>query len=194
MGRGGSRFGAGRPGWRGKAEHCLRLEVRALHKAGALRPGATCTWTWRRGGEQTGNVGLRAEASALIVLCAIDGKNADHRLTLDSTPCHFGGARAWFRCPQCFRRSLVLYLRGGAPFRCRHCARVSYTSQSEDAMARTWRKQRKLEARLGEHGARPKGMHWRTFERLHDAIQECEERRDLELASFMRRMKLKNLL
>lgn len=39
----------------------------------------------------------------------------------------------------------------------KQCQRVSYSSQSGDLIDRTWRKQQKLEARLGANWTRPKG-------------------------------------
>jgi len=111
---------------------------------------------------------------------AIDGKAVSERIFLDRSRCHFGGSRAWFRCPRCYGRVAVLFLRGQR-FACRHCQRVAYASQSEDACARSWRKQSRIEARLGEHWQRPKGMHRCTHERLIGQLTECEERRDVAL-------------
>ena len=65
-------------------------------------------------------------------------------------------------------------------FACRHCQRVAYSSQSEDVLQRTWLKQRKLEARLGEDWQqRPKGMRHATYERLLDRLHDCEVQRDM---------------
>ncbi len=190
MGRGGSRWGAGRPARKGKAEHCLRLNLNKVRQAGLLRSGASGIWAWHRDGNQIGTVGLRCLDGLLRVECQIDGSEAGHAIPLDFTPCFFGGVRPWFRCPSCFRRTGVLFLRGGAPFRCRHCARLAYSCQSEDEIGRTWRRQIKIEGRLTENGCRPKGMHWRTFERLQAAIDSCEVRRELALADAMQRMGL----
>jgi hypothetical protein len=74
-------------------------------------------------------------------------------------------------------------MRGGA-FTCRKCSRVAYYSQSEDAVGRTWRRQRKAEARLGEYWARPKGMHHKTRDRLMGIIFACEEERDNALVAY----------
>jgi hypothetical protein len=190
MGRGGSRWGAGRPAHKGKAEHCLRLDVRTIQRAGLLRSGASGGWAWHREGERTGNVGLQSLGHVLRVDCQINGRDAGHAIPLDCTPCHFGGTRPWFHCPSCHRRAAVLFLRGGAPFRCRHCAKVAYASQSEDAMDRAWRKQSKLERRLTDCEWKPKGMHWRTFERLQVEIGKCEAQREIGLAAAIQRLGL----
>ena len=46
MGTGGMRYGAGRLGLNGKAEHCKQLDVRRWQRLGVLRPGASGTWVW----------------------------------------------------------------------------------------------------------------------------------------------------
>src|SRR5215472_1593559 len=58
MGSGGSRFGAGRPGWRRKCEHLLALDVRVLARRGRLAPGMSYSWAWLRGGEPAGNISV----------------------------------------------------------------------------------------------------------------------------------------
>ena len=69
---------------------------------------------------------------------------------------------------------------------------IVYASQSEDACGRTWRKQAKLEARVGANWTRPKGMHRATRERLMDGNFDCEGRREDELAAFIGRMDLRH--
>lgn len=64
---------------------------------------------------------------------------------------------------------------------------MAYYSQSEDDLDRSWRKQRKVESKLGEHWARPKGMHHKTRERLMKAIWQCAENRDGAIYAFMLR-------
>ena len=64
-------------------------------------------------------------------------------------------------------------------FACRQCNRLAYRSQREADDDRATRRADKLRNRLGwepgilnGNGWKPKGMHWRTFERLqasHDA-------------------------
>lgn len=184
MGRGGHRFGAGRPGWHVKAEHCLRLDVRSMARLKALSSG-TYGWRWTNTvtGEETGSIGLSVAADAVLLSFTSNGQLVQQRVPIDRTACHYGGTRPWFRCPHCSARIAVLYLRGGR-FMCRRCGRVNYASQSDDLIGRTWRLQQRLERRLDDHWARPRGMHRRTYERLFDAICGCERMRDraLEIA------------
>lgn len=183
MGRGGSRYGAGRPGWHVKAEHCRRLAVARLHRERLLRPGASCTWAWHAHGEPLGSIAIRAEADAVSLSYTLNGAPVHQRVVIQRTPCNYGGSRPWFACPSCSRRCAVLYLRAG--FACRKCSRVVYASQSDDDIGRAWRRQEKAEAKLGENWQRPKGMHRTTHERLLAVIMECEERRDATLAKFV---------
>ena len=185
MGKGGLRYGAGRPGWHVKAEQCRRLEVGRLHREGLLRPGASCTWAWHADGEPLGSIGIRAEVGALSLTYTLDGAPTHQRVAVHRTPCHYGGSRPWFACPRCARRCAVLYLR--ARFTCRKCSGVVYASQSDDEIGRAWRKQWRVERRLGDDWRRPKGMHRATYERLLAAIMECEERRDDALCDFAAR-------
>ncbi len=99
-------------------------------------------------------------------------------LSLDRTRCNFGGYRPWFICPQCGQRCAVVYFgaRGGR-YACRKCLRLAYLSEAEDSIGRLWRKQRKLEKRLGENGEKTRGMHSRTYEKLCDQIDGIEASR-----------------
>jgi hypothetical protein len=65
MGSGGSRYGAGRPGWRRRCETMLSLDVRKLRRHGTLRPG-TYAWGWSRHGEQYGSVGIVVAKPTLL--------------------------------------------------------------------------------------------------------------------------------
>jgi hypothetical protein len=61
--------------------------------------------------------------------------------------------------------------------------RLAYSSEAESPVDRSWRKVRKLEARVEENrtGTRyvkPKGMHWSTFNALCDRIAAAEEEKD----------------
>lgn len=96
------------------------------------------------------------------------------------TPCNYGGQRAWWICPAvgCGRRVALLY--GGKVYACRHCHRLAYSTQRERSHDRACSMADKLRDRLGwqagilnDHGGKPKGMHWQTFQRLqarHDDL------------------------
>ena len=194
MSRGGMRYGAGRPSYKVKAEHLLRVEIGRWHRGGFLQAGRSFTWSWHRGDEPTGNIGVvvyGAESLALQYMVGSDDQQRDGSQTirLAHTACNYGNSRPWFVCPVCQRRAGVLYLRAGR-FACRRCQRVSYASQSGDLMDRIWRKQSKIEARLGSHWQRPKGMRHRTYDRLIDQLDLCEQRREDAFCKFAARFLL----
>jgi hypothetical protein len=99
---------------------------------------------------------------------------------MEWTACNYGGRRAWLVCPVvgCGRRVAILY--GGGIFACRHCFRLAYASQRESRDSRAMQRANSIRRRLGwgvgianPAGGKPKGMHWRTFEKLkaeHDAF------------------------
>ena len=182
MGRGGMRYGAGRPRHKVKAEHLLRVEIGRWHRGGYLHAGRSFSWSWHRGDEPTGNIGVLVHGADSLRLQYTVGSDDQRRdgsqtIRLARTACNYGKSRPWFVCPVCQRRAGVLYMRAGR-FACRHCQRVSYASQSGDTLDRMWRKQSKLEARLGKHWQRPKGMRHRTYQALLDRLHDCEVRRD----------------
>ena len=48
-------------------------------------------------------------------------------------------------------------------------------------ISRIWRKKRKLEAILDNEGEKPKGMHWRTYGRIYDQLDDLEGELDRKL-------------
>jgi hypothetical protein len=106
----------------------------------------------------------------------------EYPVRLEWTDCTMGGRRVWFLCSAagCGRRVAILYLGGAGIFACRHCYRLAYACQREAADDRAMRRADNIRERLGwqagianPRGGKPKGMHWRTFERLtaeHDAF------------------------
>jgi len=96
----------------------------------------------------------------------------DQIVHLDKTPCHYGGHRKWFLCPQCNERRLKLY-EWNRRYLCRKCHDLPYTSQRVPEFDRLLQKVRKLRDRLNTTRdlskpvvLKPKGMHWQTFEKL----------------------------
>ena len=88
------------------------------------------------------------------------------------------GLRPFFECPRCGRRCCLLYLaEQGA---CRQCLGLSYPVQFETKLdqgfRRAWKARKRLVQPDGHSSCgdpipdwkRPKGMHWRTFNRLRD--------------------------
>lgn len=194
MSRGGMRYGAGRPSYKVKAEHLQRVEIGRWHRGGYLRAGQSFTWRWHRGDEPTGSIGVLVHGADSLALQYMVGSDSQRRdgsqtIRLAHTACNYGKSRPWFVCPVCQRRAGVLFMRA-ARFACRHCQRVSYSSQSGDLLDRMWLKQTKLEKRLDAHLQRPKAMRRKTYDRLIQALLACEERREDAFASFAARLLL----
>ena len=174
-------FGSGRQGGKRCTNDNLALDVRSINRAGRLTPGSWFTWQWTRNGEITSSIQLQVEADSVV----LDYRSRSNRhgsgeweqmrytVALERTPCGFGGERVWWRCPAvgCGRRVAVLY--GGRVFACRQCNHLAYASQREADDDRATRRADTIRRRLGwepgilnGNGLKPKGMHWRTFERL----------------------------
>jgi hypothetical protein len=58
-------------------------------------------------------------------------ESIQNRVYLTSTPCHYGGVRYWFECPDCGERAGVLYRQYRTlHFTCRKCLNLTYHSRN----------------------------------------------------------------
>lgn len=105
----------------------------------------------------------------------LTGEGGLHEIDLTWSSCNFGAERPWFACPKCHRRATKMF-DFGRGFECRKCANFRYRSQSRGQAWRLLDKANKRRARLGPDEEKPKGMHWRTYERLHEDIAELDMR------------------
>ena len=175
-------FGSGRQGGKDCTGDMRPVDVRHLQRDGSLKPGQSYGLQWKRGGNVVASINLAVQADYVRFTYRHSRHGGEWQdvqavAYLDRMPCRFGGSRAWWLCPCCGRRVAILYI-GKTPA-CRHCYRLAYRSEREDAGDRASRQADKLRDRLGwepgilnGNGGKPKGMHWRTFERLqaqHDA-------------------------
>jgi len=151
-----------------------------------MQAGRSGSWHWtnQTTGRESGSIGYSVRPGCVTLNYSIDDQPRTQTISVNETACNFGGTRQWFICPIRFERVAVLYLRAGR-FACRHCQRLAYASQSNDAIGRTWRRQHKIERKLGENWQRPKGMHQTTYDRLLSTIGDCEEKRDAALSRFL---------
>ena len=185
MGTGGARYGAGRPGYRLKAEHTLRIDLRRWRKLGYLVNGQSFAWQWSRGEEVTGSIGVSVRADSIRLGYAVQGQDASQTIRTTTTPCRYGGARAWFQCPVCCGRATVLFMRSGR-FACRQCQKVSYTSQSGSAHDRANTQYHQLHALI--QAGKPKWQRWATFERLEDRFERVNEQVNRSLMTLIQRL------
>lgn len=160
------------------------LDIRRLQRDDLLTPGRAFGWHWTVNGKEVASIQMRTEAERVILNYRSRSNSGEwqpmeYPVYLEWTACNLGGRRAWFLCPAqgCGRRVAILY--GGAIFACRHCHKLAYECQRETDDDRAARRADRIREKLGWEagilnpaGGKPKGMHWRTFERLkaeHDA-------------------------
>jgi hypothetical protein len=165
--------------------------VNRLYREGCLTPGWSGGWRWTRDGEKVATIDLRAEGDRLHLSYRVRIHGGDWQDVIETVgviniSCRFGGTRPYFICPgvvngrACCRRVAKLY-GAGRYFVCRHCYRLSYTSQSESEWDRAVRRASKIRQRLGGEPyardmfpRRPKGMWRRTYERLRQRALTTE--------------------
>ncbi len=174
----GGRGSGRRASRRATLDDWRKFDLRELRRQGCLQLNYSGSLRWTRNGRETGSVGFSVAADVLTLRYRTRNGNDEpwqdvcQRVPLVSTPQHLGGTRTWLGCPGCQRRCAVLY--GGQRFRCRICASVPYASQHEQADDRKLRRAQTIRMRLGGSSstldpfpAKPKGMRWTTYWRLH---------------------------
>ena len=101
----------------------------------------TLTWSWRLSGRKS-SIGIIVNTVAPYVRLQYtqtdregNRKDFDYKVSLTTTPCHFGGVRHWFNCPNCGKRVGYLYC-ARHYFTCRTCANLTYESRNESRLGR----------------------------------------------------------
>ncbi len=183
-------YGSGRHSFRGVLEHYRRLDVNHWHREGMFRGRRSGLWGWTdEDGNQTASIGYSASQHEVELHYTMspgeeDERRLEYRVPVVWTPCTFGGERPWFQCPNvhCQGRAAKLYLYGSY-FICRRCTGLGYQSQREDRSDRLMRRARTIRQRLGASvnlsepvWQKPKGMWWRTFERLREEEEWANHR------------------
>lgn len=180
-------YGSGRR-WHSKATtgQALRLDVRWLVRSGLIAPDVAGYMPvhWTCNGKPSGDIVVRYDARQpdSLILDYRTRSRGETEWTpvrevvrLERTPCHYGGERVWCRCPGCGSRRAVLYSVHGR-FLCVPCNGLAYSVTREEPLYRYGRRGEKIMERLGAEPdwvldwyvppPKPKGMHWRTYERL----------------------------
>jgi hypothetical protein len=161
------------------ADESCDLKISKLRKDGMLLSGETIgkiSWTSSMTGKTTSVIVLvdvTGEPFALLMYSVTDRNgnktDYDYKVSLETTPCYFGGVRYWFACPSCYQRVGVLYLPpGNTYFRCRHCNNLSYLSRNRCRIGEFGHTSREIDRLRGEikrwtWGGRPT----RKVRRLH---------------------------
>lgn len=189
---------SGRSGWRRKVESQHKIDIRWMKRKGWLYDGCIGILTWSCRGEETGSIRYKVTSDTLTLIYnhrknAGEWEPVEIDIKLDLTRCNYGGSRVWMRCPHCYRRRAIVYIADKYPA-CRKCYDLAYYSEGETRLDRAMRQARKAQEKLGYDGGcldewlpKPKGMHWRTYER-HMAI--IEQANSFFCSEAMRRFNL----
>jgi len=191
-------LGSGRPSARAKVDGWHSIDVNRLHAEGCLHAGWMGGLEWTLHGEEVTSITLLAGRGRLHLTYRVrigdEWENVAETIRIVRVACRLGGSRPYFICPgvvdgiACGRRVTKLY-QPGRYFLCRHCNRLSYSSQSEDACGRMMRRITKIRQRLrgdpdmtAPFPRRPKGMWRRTYDRLRAQASKAEMRAEKALA------------
>ena len=162
------------------------LDIRKIQRAGLLVPGRSFGWKWIRNGEKIASINLRTDCDAPLSKVTLhyrtrphggEWKDMNYPVYVSWTGCNYGGQRV---CGGYARRGAVggawRFCIGGSVYACRHCHKLAYSTQREQAHDRAGSRADTIRKRLGwkagilnGNGGKPKGMHWRTFDRLQAA-------------------------
>ena len=180
----GGRGSGRRSSYSGKTEtnDSMPLDIRKITRKGLLVHGSRFSWRWLVNDRQVAGISIHVDFLESMLLSyrkKSTGEVVEQRVQMQTTPCHLGGLRHWFSCPRCCKRVAVLYA-PGRHFACRQCEGLGYATQKEGAGDRASSRADKLRKRMGWEagilngsGGKPKGMHWKTYQRLkdhHDAL------------------------
>ncbi|PHR93641.1 MAG: hypothetical protein COA69_03090 [Robiginitomaculum sp.] len=155
-----------------RLNNLLRLDISVLNKEGVLSNHVPVSMTILQSGNPIGAIQLQACHNFLCIQYPnAEQTNTSQQIVLEKTPCHYGGTRKWFLCPDCDKRVGILYWQDH--FKCRHCTKLHYVSQYQCERTRLFARARKIRRSLdGSENLleplpkSPKGMHITTYLRL----------------------------
>jgi hypothetical protein len=174
-----------------------------------LAPGHWFSLRWSQAGRETGSIRgavIGDEKSERLIFTYRhrsgprgEWEEVREPVFLSWTACNFRGERPWFVCPGagCGRRVALLYGLGRY-FLCRRCYHLVYESQRENETHRALRQAQAIRERLGGSAKmtkpfpeKPKGIHWKTYERLWWEHHEAEMEQLAGMREWLRRLEKK---
>lgn len=180
-----------------------RLDASDLKRRGIYCEGYAGSLSWTRASGQPGpSIRVYGGSDAIRLEYAWRHGNGpwqthQERIALCQRPRHFGGAETYFRCPKCAHTVKRLY-GAGVRYLCRRCHNLVHASTQERPGNRATRKNQKLRRKLGAEiglgdwiGPKPKGMHWKTFERTRARIHDAEAEVYDDMLVLLNRMRRK---
>lgn len=157
-----------------------------MKKAGHTIDGHIGLWGWYSGGKLQSAIEITTEKQLMILKYSVGGQSFNYPIQLQVTPCHYGGSRYWFTCPNCDGRVATLFITSNLLFQCRKCQKLNYTSQQDTKLNATRYVMCKLRNKLDwrydnawmkpVYKIKPKGMHQTTFDKLVDRHDKLEDR------------------
>jgi hypothetical protein len=161
------------------------IEIGTLRRAGYIGQPASNWWKWRDKAYVVGIWPSHWKGGCVQLPNQI--------LRTVQVSWRFGGQRFYFVC-ECGRRVEKLHATSGRPWRCRHCYRLTYATRQATPRDRHIINVQKIREQLGGSPSlldgfppKPKGMHWRRYQRLrtrHDA--ETEQALGMTAARILR--------
>jgi hypothetical protein len=175
---GGINSGRRRSVNRGAVEQYPLIDLRILRRARLVQPGE-CTYDtlyWQYQDLPTLSARIFIDLSdiddaSIRIRATDDGGVFPQRVAIECTTTSFGGCRSYFLCPLSGSRCEQLFLVDGI-FASRKAHRLTYASQSEDAVSRARRRVRKLKRQLegDNRHARSRGRNrYQMMRRLSEA-------------------------
>lgn len=166
----------------------ISIDIRHFKREGLLVPGSSFLLRRSVNGVTKSKLQVLAKKDSIVLKYSYRINNGDwsdikQPVHLMYTDCNYGGERVWFKCPKCNLRVAKLFLQNPY-FICRHCCKLSYRSQSESVSDRSHRKSVAIKEKLKFDSKRmlpiayipkPKGMHWKTFNKLRLQGMKAEQ-------------------
>lgn len=154
------------------------IDIRKWHRECLICSYSAFIVSWARSSEPTGSIGVRAQCDRVELTYRHkdsegDWQDINYPVLLGWTDCNYGGQRPWFICPASSSNNRVAILYGGKTFACRECYQLAYESQRTSPGGRAPLKADRIRDKmdwepgvLNGTGGKPKGMHWKTFNRM----------------------------
>jgi hypothetical protein len=157
-----------RIGRKDRTSDYLSISIADMNRYKVFQRRGRHSWGWEKNGEIDNSLSFYLDDHITFHYSTKgqDGSPVDvnKSIPLTWTPCNFGGNRPWFVCDCGMRVGRLFFHRQHIV--CRNCFNLVYPSQLQDELGRLRSKIEKIEAKLGDGCSRPKGMHWKTFEKL----------------------------
>lgn len=154
-----------------------------MQKAGLFRAPWQGMWWWKNPQTlaTTSTISVRTSQNNMVISYEVGGSLVRETIDLSHAACGFGGTRVLMQCPGC-RQSCSGMFFANITFRCRHCHRLSYESQSESRLQRLAIKRQRILRQLGPHGRRRKGMHLDNYRQQFEKLLAIEMAIDDEIS------------